>query len=98
MMRARRTERVRQLSQLLISAGGPANVGAWRDSEVSECVPYFRLLGYSRPIRHASGPSKMTRCGLTANERIATCTAAGSCCLVVLCFNIVLDIGRRDVR
>src|SRR5262245_13856726 len=32
-----------------------------KTAEVPECVPCFRLLGYTRPIWHASGTSKMTR-------------------------------------
>jgi hypothetical protein len=38
-------------------------VWLWRDSEVSERAPHFRLLKYTGPVRHTCGKSKMTRCG-----------------------------------
>src|SRR5262245_33976717 len=36
---------------------------AWRDAQMPECVPCFRLLGYTRQIQYASETSKMTQGG-----------------------------------
>jgi hypothetical protein len=35
----------------------------WRDCEVSKSAPRFRLLSYTRPIRHACETSKLTQLG-----------------------------------
>lgn len=39
------------------------NFAFWRDAEVSETAPHIRLLGYTRPTRHASETSRMTQGG-----------------------------------
>ena len=44
-----------------VSALSKAKVRSWRNSEMPECAPHFRLLRYTGRVRHRCGTSKMTQ-------------------------------------